>query len=261
MTTEKQSTTRDIDWGKLIETALTAPGSVGNTYNRFYNYSFMNQMLLLSQGVLEPVATYQRWKAIGRQVLRGSKAKEIIRPITVTLKDQLDDQGEPKKLTKFKPVKCLFTVSETEGDELPPVETPDWKLPVALEALDIRQVPFQLLDGNTQGYSIGREFALNPVATDPTGTTFHEIGHIVLGHTEPAKVAEYGTHRGVMEFQAEATSYLSMHELDVLTEQQASESRGYIQGWLRRERPADVAIRQVFSATDRILRAGRSAES
>jgi hypothetical protein len=40
-------------------------------------------------------------------------------------------------------------------------------------------------------------------------------------------------------------------------EEQASESRAYIQGWIRDERPGDAAIRQVFGATDQILRAGR----
>ena len=51
----------------------------------------MNQILLLMQGVREPVATYERWRSIGRQVLKGSKAAEIVRPITVTRKN---DDGE-----------------------------------------------------------------------------------------------------------------------------------------------------------------------
>ena len=43
----------------------------------------------------------------------------------------------------------------------------------------------------------------------------------------------------------------------MMGEEQASESRAYIQGWLRTECPSDVAIRQVFGATEQILRAGR----
>jgi hypothetical protein len=211
----------------------------------------------MSQGVETPVATYARWQSLGRQVLKGSKAKEIVRPIIITLKDQLDDQGEPKKLMKFKPVKCLFTVSDTEGEELPPAEIPDWSLDRALDTLDIKRVPFQLLDGNTAGYSYDRNIAINPVAVHPLKTTFHELGHVVLGHTAPEAIAEYSTHRGVKEFQAESTAYLTMNELEQLTEDEACESRGYIQGWLRKERPPDVAIRQVFSATDKILKAGR----
>jgi hypothetical protein len=37
----------------------------------------------------------------------------------------------------------------------------------------------------------------------------------------------------------------------------AAASRGYIQHWLADEQPPDRAIQQVFTAADRILRAGR----
>jgi hypothetical protein len=256
MKTESRPTT-SLDWAALMETALTMPGNVGDTYNRFYEYSFMNQVLLMMQGVREPVATYKRWQSIGRQVLKGSKAKEIVRPIVIEKKDAAGDVTD--KLLRFRPVKCLFGYSETEGDELPPVEVPSWHLPTALSNLAIEQIPYDMLDGNTQGFSTGREFAINPVAVNPLKTTFHEIGHIVLGHTRPEQMPLYEVHRGVYEFQAESTAYLVGNELEVLDETSASESRGYIQNWLRGERPSDIAIRQVFSVTDQILKAGRLA--
>ncbi len=34
-------------------------------------------------------------------------------------------------------------------------------------------------------------------------------------------------------------------------------NRGFIQDWLKDERPPDKAIRQVFAVTDQILKAGR----
>jgi hypothetical protein len=52
----------------------------------------------------------------------------------------------------------------------------------------------------------------------------------------PESLAEYETHRGIMEFQAEATAYLTMIELEQLDEATAMRSRGYIQDWLRDER-------------------------
>jgi antirestriction protein ArdC len=256
-TTTQQRQTREINWRRLIDVALETPGSVGNVYNRFYDYSFLNQMLLRMQGVSEPVATYKRWQSLGRQVLRGSKAHAILRPIVIEKKT---DVGEVEdRLLRFKPVNCLFTVSQTEGDELPPVEPRGWDVQRALTTLDIRQVPYELIDGNTQGYSYKRDFAINPVAVNPTHTMFHELGHIVLGHTAPDlnTQTEYALHRGSKEFQAEATAYLTLNELEQLTPADASHSRGYIQGWLRDEQPSDVAIRQVFSATDTVLKAGR----
>ena len=48
-----------------------------------------------------------------------------------------------------------------------------------------------------------------------------------------------------------------MRELGQLDEPSAEVSRGYIQEWLAGEQPSDRAIQQVFTATDRILKAGR----
>lgn len=244
-----------LDWNQLIETALTAEGNVGSTYNRFYDYSFMNQMYLRMQGVCEPVATYERWKRLGRQVIRGARAKEIIRPVII--KRETDEGEVEEALVGFKPVRCIFGVSDTIGKELPPVVLPQWDVERALAALKIQRVPFDELNGNVQGFSREREVAINPVAVNPAKTLMHELGHVVLGHTVATSLGEYATHRGLMEFGAEATAYLTMNELEQLNEESASASRGYIQHWLRDERPGDREIRLVFAATDQILRAGR----
>lgn len=247
---------QDIRWAELMEEALTMPGAIGKTYNRFYNYSFTNQLLLFMQGVREPVATYKRWLEMGRQVQKGSKAKAILRPVAYK---ETNDQGvEESKVKGFKMVNCLFTASETEGKELPPYEIPDWNPELALQNLDIEEVPWDGLDGNSQGYSVGRKFALNPVAVYPLKTMMHELAHIQLGHTAPGLQEEYETHRGLKEFQAESTAYLIMNELEMTDHMDMSESRAYVQHWLHgMERPDDAAIKQVFSAVDKILKAGR----
>jgi hypothetical protein len=90
-------------------------------------------------------------------------------------------------------------------------------------------------------------------------TALHESGHILHGHTEPERMKEYLHHRGLYEFEAEATAYIVGHELDVTTEQQAAESRGYCQNWLVNQRPPETSIRHVFKVADQILRAGRLA--
>jgi hypothetical protein len=64
-----------LDWSKLLQDALTLPGSMGNVYNRFYRYSFLNTLLLQLQGVQEPVNTYNRWRDMGRQVKKGKGQK------------------------------------------------------------------------------------------------------------------------------------------------------------------------------------------
>lgn len=246
---------KEPDWTELINYALNTPGSLGNTYNRFYNYSYFNQMLLLMQGVQEPVATYKRWQELGRQVQKGSHARTIMRPIFYK---QEENGQEVQKLRGFKYVKCLFPVSETAGDALPPYEPAQWSPDQAMTNLGIKEVPFRLLDGNTAGYSFDRMVAINPVAPYPLKTLVHELGHIILGHTEPGKHDEYTEHRGLKEFQAEATAYIVMNELEVMEHMNASESRAYIQNWLNGNKPGDADIRQVFGAVDKILKAGRA---
>jgi antirestriction factor ArdC-like protein len=257
-----------LDWPKLMGEALTAPGNLGNTYSRFHDYSLTNELLFFIQGIHEPVASYSHWKALGRQVLKGARAKEVIVPVLVSepaLEDETSDETlEEKrervaKLIGFKVVRKVFALSDTEGEEQPEVPTPGWDVQTALDKFGIREVPFDGANGNLQGYSRGLEFAINPIAVNKNKTRFHELAHIVLGHTLPHHFEEYQTHRGIMEFQAEAAAYLVMNELELMDDETASVSRGYIRHWLGSEQPPDQAIRQVFTATDRILRAGRLA--
>ena len=251
-----------IEWQRLLEEALTTPGHLGNVYSRFHDYSITNMLLFMRQGLHEPVASFTRWKALGRHVLKGARAKEVIVLVLVNEQPPDDDTLEEKRervatLIGFKVVRAVFPLSDTDGPELPPQPTPGWDLATALNKLGIREVPFDTTNGNLQGWSHGTEFAINPIAVNRLKTTYHELGHIVLGHTLPHHYEEYKAHRGILEFQAEAVSYLVMNELEVMEDETASHSRGYIRHWLSDEQPPDQAIRQVFTAADRILRAGR----
>lgn len=258
-TTTKPENQREVEWAKALDTALSVPGSVGNVYSRFYSYSYLNCILLMMQGAAEPVATYDRWKGMNRQVRKGEKALFIVRPIQVKAKpkDGEPDDGEARYFKKFRPVNCLFQVSQTDGEDLPPVEIPAWDERLALQVLKINQMPWVHVDGNVQGYSTGRGYAINPVAAYPHKTRFHEIAHIVLGHTSEDNHGEYAAHRGLFEFEAEATAYLVLKELDALGEAEARVSRGYIQGWLQDQQPGEPAIKRVFRAVNEILKAGR----
>lgn len=258
----------EVDMRMLIQEALKAPGQMSNTYSRFYDYSFTNMLWLMLQGVAEPVGPYGFWKSrMGRQVRKGEKAKTVLHPIFINKRDEAGNpvlvDGKPVRiLIGFKPRATVFGFSQTDGDEVEWPEIPAWDLKLALKTLDIKQVPFKELDGNCQGYSIERKFAVSPVAAHPWKTTFHELAHIVLGHTAKAELAEYKQHRGIREFQAEAVAYLLAHEVE-LTDWDAAESRAYIQGWLsntgQAEEVTEKHIRAVFAAVNKILRAGRPA--
>ena len=240
-------------WPDLMGQALTMPGHMGDTYSRFYNYSLGNEVLLFMQGVTEPVNTYNRWKKMGRQVLRGSKAKAIMVPLFRKERDEKSGE-DVRRIRGFKLSNSLFTVSDTEGEDLPEPIVREWSKPRALGELAIREVPFEMVNGNIQGYSFERSFAINPVAKYPTKTMMHEIGHIELGHTSLDREDQ---HKGVREFGAESVAFLTMHDLGMDDHFDADESRAYIQNWLRNTEVEDSHIRQVFSATTRVLKAGR----
>lgn len=240
----------------LLQEALTLEPGELTTYNRAHRYSIRNQMLLRSQGVREPVCSYEGWKTFGRQVVKGATGKYIYRPITVKSEEIDQKTGEPKKYMRFKPVKGAFVYSDTDGEPLPEIEHEEWSKSRALGALAIRETPFDDVEINTQGFSRGREYAINPVARYPFKTTVHEMAHICLLHTTADAYQDYVNHRGTKEFEAESTAYIVMNELGAVDQFDPAESRGYIRAWLNDEKPTDQSITKVFKASDEILRAG-----
>jgi hypothetical protein len=72
----------------LLERALTEPGIISAAYRRFHRFSIGNQILaaiqLIEKGLpLSPIASFGRWKALGRSVRKGEKALSLWMPITV----------------------------------------------------------------------------------------------------------------------------------------------------------------------------------
>jgi len=261
-----KTTTTQIDWRATLTEALNAPGALGTTYTRFYNYSFLNQVRLMMQGTNEPVATYKLWVELGRQVRKGTKAKVVLAPIMVSrdAKDAngntvIGPDGKPNKrerLIGFRDSRTVFGYSDTDGDDLPPVQLPGWDVDTALAALGIDRVTFDMVNGNAQGFSCedidGRHVAINPTAAYPAKTLLHELAHLTLGHCKDGD----HTHRGVAEFEAEATAYLVAKELELIA-WDAAESRAYIQGWLGGVEVTEDHITRVFAAVNKILTAGR----
>ena len=75
-------------FAQLLEHAVNEPGILSNAYRQFHGYSIGNQLLALSQCLARgiqpgPIATFQRWKELGRYVRRGEKAITLCRPVTV----------------------------------------------------------------------------------------------------------------------------------------------------------------------------------
>lgn len=268
-----------LDLAAVLVAALTVPGKMSGAYSRFHKYSFMNMVLVFMQtGKIEPMGTFNKWKSLGRTIISGpGSALFVNHPKPVYKRDDsgnvvTDDNGKPViAYVRFEPKPTVFQLFQTDGPDLEFPATPDWDRAQALEALDITEVAFSHHDGNTQGYSVGHEFALNPVAVAPFKTTIHEWAHIILGHTTPDELPNYQSHRGVSEFQAEAVALLVCRELAVESFDESA-SRAYIQHWLGSRSTDylnhddeigdavlvdDSTVRAIFSATDKILVAGR----
>jgi hypothetical protein len=242
----------------LLEGLLTIEGSTGKTYRRFWNYSPRNIGFLALQGCPpEPVATYKRWAELGRQVQKGESAFSILRPITVKVEAKLPTE-EDKQIRRFKIVRALFALSQTQGDDLPPYEPELWSSDQALKTLAIERIPFESYNGNIGGYAVGRSIAINPLAPNPLRTTLHEISHVEHGHTTPDHLAAYSGHRGQFEFEAEASAYVSLNELGELDEETASVSRGYVSSWMHNQQPSETSLKNVLNVSTKILKAGRS---
>lgn len=246
---------------EMLDTLLTLEGSVGDTYNRLHDYSPRNVAMIMMQGCPpEPVATYKKWAELGRQVQKGEKAYSILRPIQVRVRGneaEQDPDEEAKMIRRFKVVKALFSVSQTAGEVLPEVEPREWDKDRALGKLGINLVQFQSYDGNIGGYARNRDIAINPIAPYPFRTLLHEVSHVEHGHTTPDGLQEYQTHRGMMEFEAEAAAFLTLNELGELDEETARVSRGYAQGWMRDQDPKEETLRRILNVHTKVVQAGR----
>src|SRR5947199_8881392 len=91
----------EIQFRQLLEEAVTKPGTVMKAYSLFWNYSLGNQLLALFQAAergltLGPIASFNRWKELGRHVKRGERAIELCMPITMkrTVKEQGSDGAD-----------------------------------------------------------------------------------------------------------------------------------------------------------------------
>lgn len=265
------------EWAALLVEAVTKPGIISDAYSRFWNYSVGNQLLALFQCharaiELGPIHTFAGWKDVGRSVRRGERALTLCMPVTCRAKPGDPSDGEVttgdgaerppaiRTFTRFVYRPHWFVLAQTEGKEYVSAELPDWQEERALASLLIERVPFRHADGNTQGYASARQVAVSPVAFLPHRTLFHEIAHVVLGHTEELQGLADGqetTPRDFREVEAECVALICCESLALGG---AEFSRGYVQHWLRGQQVTEKTAQKIFKAADTILRAGRVAD-
>jgi antirestriction protein ArdC len=264
------------DWNALFEQALTQPGVMSKAYSVFHEYSLGNAFLAACQLFdrklpLSPIATFNKWKELGRMVKKGEKAIQLVMPVQVKLKSKEEegeagitdqDQGAATK-TIFILKNNWFALCQTDGAEFAQdVAIPKWDKARALASLGITEQDFSSMNGNAQGYAIPNEkkLAINPLAALPWKTTFHEMAHCLL-HSAEAQMADGEMlQRCIKEAEAESVAYLCCATLELPGLEQ---SRAYIQHWLGSEEQSDEfkkkSAARVFAAANKILKAGECA--
>ena len=256
----------NVNFSQILIEAIEKPGKLLEAYRAFHSYSLGNRILAMMQceemGLsISPIATFNQWKDKGRFVKRGSKALTLCMPVTkkysktekdITTKEETEKSGT---YTTFMYKKNWFLMSQTDGKEL---ETDNinigWDKEKALQLLDIKEISFESLNGNAQGYAKNKEIAINPLAQLPIKTLFHEIAHIVLGHTDKEILSDNeDLTRNIIEVEAEATALLCLESLGL---EGSDYCRGYIQNWLKDDKLTEKNSQRIISAADKILKAG-----
>ena len=245
----------------LLRQAVTEPGIISSAYRQFHSYSIGNQLLALVQCQTRglhpgPIATFQRWKELGRYVKRGETAITLCRPVTVKQARAADDgTEETQAATWFVYKPFWFVLAQTDGQPLPEQSIPAWDKDRALAALQIQEIPFDGLDGNCLGFARWRSIAINPINPMPHKTRLHELAHVLLGHTTEGDQADSEvTPRSLRECEAESVALLCLAALALPGVECC---RGYIQSWWGHNNPIpERSAQRVLKVADQILKAG-----
>src|SRR5262245_48265214 len=249
-------------FAELLRSAVSEPGILSSAYQQFHNYSIGNQLLAWSQCLQRgmqpgPLATYPRWKELGRYVRKGEKAITLCQPVTVKRKAEPDNQiDDPEVFARFVYRPAWFVLAQTDGKPLAESLIPAWDADRALAALQVQEIPFDAIDGNCLGFARERSIAINPVNPMPHKTRFHELAHVLLGHTSEGIQSDNDiTPRNLRECEAEAVALLCCAALDLPGVDCA---RGYIQNWWGAGNPIpERSAQKILKVADQILKAGQ----
>lgn len=250
----------------LLRQAITEPGIISSAYRAFHAFSLGNQLLAASQLVerglpIAPIASFNAWKAKNRMVRKGEKALRLFMPVTIKRQDRDEESGIEQEIQfqSFMLKPHWFSLDQTDGENFTEEAcSPSWEAGRAMSTLGIEETSFEMLDGNCQGYATGHRIAINPLAVLPHKTRFHEMAHVVLGHTaQSAMQDDERTPRNLREVEAECVAYILC---SILGLPGRDESRGYVQNWLGDEPLTEKTARRIFAAAEKLIKAGRAAK-
>ncbi len=256
---KEEGAKREYTFRRLVEEAVRERGPVQEAFSSMHEYSLHNVMLAAVQcsvrGIpLGPLGTFKGWQARGRYVKKGEKALTLCMPIVRRERDE--ESGEERVSTFFQYRNFWFTIHQTSGEDYLRPEHPEFQAARALRELNVEETPFQSLDPNILGYATGRKIAIHPEAPVAQRIWFHELAHVVLGHTQEETLVVDGRRldTSLVEVEADTTAYLCLTLLKIPG---AEYCRRYIQKWLAGQALPESSARRIILAANQILRAGQ----
>lgn len=244
----------------LVRDIVENPSRIDKCYSLFHSYSILNSLALVWQiekrGLnVGPCASFKRWSDMGGRVKKGEKALYVCVPFTI--KDKFrkvkkivngEEVEQPLLFTLFTWKPCVFTLEQVSGVKGEPVKGLSWDYKKALDSLGIKEVPFNMTNGNVQGYANENGIAVNPLCKHKVRTVVHEIAHKLLHFKDD------NSDTGLKEVEAELTSYVVGLVLHI---DGVEESRGYIKHWLGSNELSEKTAMKALTTATKILNAGK----
>lgn len=229
------------------------------TMSQFHNYSFNNTMLIAMQ---KPDATlvagYQAWqKKFKRQVKKGEKGIQIIAPAPIREKEEVEKfdpvtnepilrpDGKPETeeiehiIPRFR-LTTVFDVSQTYGEPLPEIETPELmgsveNYEIFMQAIrEVSPVPvrFDEIESGAKGYysNVDKETVIQEGMSESQTmkTAVHETTHAKLHDRDIMEELGEKKNQMTREVEAESVAYTVCQYFGLDT---SDYSFPYIAGW------------------------------
>lgn len=251
------------------------------TMSQFHNYSFNNTLLIAMQKPESTlVAGYSSWsKKFHRQVKRGEKGIKIIAPAPIREKEEIekfdpetnepvlrpDGQPETEEVEHIIPrfrVATVFDISQTYGDPLPELDTPELmgsveNLEIFMEAIGmVSPAPMRYaeIEGDAKGYysNANKEIVIREGMSEKQTmkTAVHEVTHAMCHDRDVMEELGEKKNQMTREVEAESVAFTVCSYFGLDT---SDYSFPYIAGW-----SSDMDMKELRSSMDFIRKTAGS---
>lgn len=141
-------------------------------------WSITNRLIMLVIGGTEDARGYKQWQAVGRQVKKGSKAFDIIAPLTRKVHN--DEKDEDEVIVFGYRSVPVFKIEDTDGKKIPVVDYKPKELPPFLDVAEKMgiEVRWKPVHRPAYGYYRLSDNSITLCSQDYV-VYFHELGHAI----------------------------------------------------------------------------------